>query len=187
MENLFMGELKDHLDVMAEIKQLEERVIRASDIIATAMNGGGKIMLCGNGGSAADSQHIAAEFSGRFRLDRKPLPALSLTTDSSALTCISNDYSFESVFSRQLEALGKNGDILLAISTSGNSSNILRAVESANRKKVFSIGLLGNEGGKLKSKVDLPIIVGSANTARIQEAHIFIGHMICALVESKIE
>jgi D-sedoheptulose 7-phosphate isomerase len=187
MKNLFLGELNEHLNVMAGIKQLEECVIHASNIIAAAMNDGGKMMLCGNGGSAADSQHIAAEFSGRFRLDRKPLPAISLTTDSSALTSISNDYSFESVFSRQLEAIGKNGDILLVISTSGNSSNILRAVESANRKKVFSIGLLGNDGGKLKPKVDLPIIVGSPNTARIQEAHIFIGHMICALVESKIE
>jgi len=143
-------------------------------------------MLCGNGGSAADSQHLAAEFTGRFILDRKPLAALALSTDSSALTCIGNDYSFEEVFSRQVFGLGQNGDCLIGISTSGNSKNVIRAVQSANELGMHTIGLLGRDGGELASLCEISIIVPSKVTARIQEAHILIGHTICGAVEQTL-
>jgi D-sedoheptulose 7-phosphate isomerase len=143
-------------------------------------------MLCGNGGSAADSQHIAAEFSGRFVKDRRPLAALALSTDSSVLTCIANDYSFDHVFARQVSGLGRPGDCLLAISTSGNSSNVIRAVEAARETSIRTIGLLGREGGTLRGLCERSIVVASQTTARIQEAHIFIGHTLCALVERRL-
>ena len=140
-------------------------------------------MLCGNGGSAADSQHFAAELTGRFVKDRRPLAALALSTDTSALTCIANDYSFDDVFSRQVMGLGRSGDCLLAISTSGNSRNVLRAAEVARATGIGVIGLLGRDGGALRPLCDVAIVVPSATTARIQEAHAFIGHSLCALVE----
>jgi D-sedoheptulose 7-phosphate isomerase len=143
-------------------------------------------MLCGNGGSAADSQHIAAEFTGRFIKDRRPLAAMALSTDSSALTCIGNDYSFDDVFSRQVLGLGREGDCLLGISTSGNSGNVIRAVEAAHTLGMRTIGLLGRDGGRLGSLCTLSIIVPSAVTARIQEAHILIGHTLCGLAEETL-
>ena len=186
MKNIYLKELNEHREVLAELTGLADKVIAVSERISYAMDQGGKLLICGNGGSAADAQHIAAEFVGRFRADRRPLPAMSLTTDSSVLTCISNDYSFRSVYSRQVEALGKRGDVLLAISTSGNSENILEAVRAANDKQIFTVGLLGNDGGKLNRLVNNSIVVSSENTARIQEAHIFVGHMLCALVEASV-
>ena len=143
-------------------------------------------MFCGNGGSAADSQHLAAEFTGRFTAERKPLAALALTTDSSALTCIGNDYSFDDVFSRQLAALGKSGDTLVAISTSGNSANVVKAVQVAKEMGIYTIGMLGKDGGKLSSLCHLNLLVPSTNTARIQEAHILIGHILCGAVERSL-
>jgi D-sedoheptulose 7-phosphate isomerase len=147
---------------------------------------GGKLMLCGNGGSAADSQHLAAEFTGRFSKDRPPIAAVALSTDTSALTCIGNDYSFNDIFARQVQALGKAGDCLIAISTSGNSGNVLAAVAAAKSLGISTIGLLGRDGGKLKAQCDVSIVVPSQVTARIQEAHILIGHSLCGAVELKL-
>lgn len=179
----FKEELQDHLHTFNSINELESDISLAVEMIVNSMKVGGKLMLCGNGGSAADSQHIAAEFTGRFIKDRKPLPAMSLTTDTSALTCISNDYSFEHVFSRQVEALGKKEDILIGISTSGNSINVIKAFEIAKLQGIKTIGFLGNKGGKIKSLSDVSLLIPSNVTARIQEAHIFIGHIICQNVE----
>jgi len=144
------------------------------------------LMLCGNGGSAADSQHLAAEFTGRFSKDRPPIAAVALSTDTSALTCIGNDYSFNDIFARQVLALGKAGDCLIAISTSGNSGNVLAAVAAAKSLGISTIGLLGRDGGKLKAQCDVSIVVPSQVTARIQEAHILIGHSLCGAVELKL-
>lgn len=162
---------------------IDAQVSDAIGTIVQSIRAGGKIMLCGNGGSAADSQHIAAELTGRFIRDRIPLPALALSTDTSALTCIGNDYSFAEVFSRQLFALGKSGDCLLAISTSGNSANVIKAVEAAHELGIRTIGLLGRDGGALGALCEHNITVPSNITARIQEAHILIGHTICGGVE----
>ena len=151
--------------------------------MADVLSNGGTIYCCGNGGSAGDSQHLAAELVGRFKGDRRALRSVSLCTDSSVLTCVANDYSFESIFSRQIEALGRSGDLLVGISTSGNSSNVLRAFESANDMGLHTVGLLGKEGGKAQSLVDESIVIPSSNTARIQEAHILIGHCLCDLIE----
>jgi len=152
--------------------------------MAQCLRDGGKLMFCGNGGSAADSQHLAAEFTGRFLNDRRPLAALALSTDSSALTCIANDYAFDQVFERQVRALGRNGDVLVGISTSGNSANVLRAVRAARELGVATIGLLGRDGGQLARLCEMSVVVPSPITARIQEAHIFIGHNWCAMVEA---
>ena len=139
-----------------------------------------------HGGSAADSQHLASELTGRFIKDRRPLAAMALSTDSSALTCIGNDYAFDEVFARQVAALGRSGDVLVAISTSGNSRNVVRAVEEARSAGMQVIGLLGREGGVLKAMCDVPIVVPSQVTARIQEAHILIGHTLCGLIEESL-
>jgi D-sedoheptulose 7-phosphate isomerase len=178
--------LEEHAAVCRSLSKLGDRVAAASDVIARALAKGNKLMLCGNGGSAADSQHLAAEFTGRFVKDRRPLAALALTTDSSALTCIANDYEFGEVFARQLRGIGREGDVLLAISTSGNSKNVIRAVEEAKALSVVTIGLLGNGGGRLVSDCDLSIVVPSATTARVQEAHILVGHALCAMVEERL-
>jgi D-sedoheptulose 7-phosphate isomerase len=143
MDSLFLRNIADHLSVMEQIKALDSAVQSAVDQIAQSMRGGGKVMFCGNGGSAADSQHLAAEFTGRFIEDRRPLAALALSTDTSALTCIGNDYSFDDVFSRQVIGLGRPGDCLVGISTSGNSRNVLKAVQAARAMGITCIGLLG--------------------------------------------
>lgn len=183
MSNIFLANLDEHAALISKLASLNDEIWAAIDIIATSMGSGGKLMLCGNGGSAADSQHLAAEFTGRFIKDRRPLPALALSTDTSALTCISNDYSYDDVFSRQVAGLGRKGDCLIGISTSGNSANVLRAVESAKEMGIRTIGLLGRDGKKLAKLCDMSIIVPSSVTARIQEAHILIGHTICGAVE----
>ena len=179
----YLHNLQEHLVLFESLHLLNDAVQQAIDACVSALQSGGKIMLCGNGGSAADSQHLAAEFTGRFTLDRKPLAALALSTDTSALTCIANDYHFDEVFSRQVRALGRSGDCLLAISTSGNSANVCKAVEAARSLGVHCIGLLGRDGGKLKNLCDVSIVVPSAITARIQEAHILIGHSLCGAIE----
>jgi D-sedoheptulose 7-phosphate isomerase len=183
MASLFQENLRAHRALFDELGAIERVVQTAGEHIAASLRKGGKLMLCGNGGSAADSQHIAAEFTGRFVHDRRPLAALALSTDTSALTCIANDYSFDDVFARQVEGLGREGDCLLAISTSGNSPNVLRAAECARRQRVTVIGLLGRDGGELAGVCDLSIVVPAHSTARIQEAHIFIGHTLCGVVE----
>lgn len=183
---LLRSGLSEHMDVFGRLAALTPLIQQAADLIAATLSHGGKLMLCGNGGSAADSQHIAAELTGRFIKDRRPLAAVALSTDSSTLTCIANDYSFEEVFSRQVMALGSKDDCLLALSTSGNSRNVLRAAEAARAAGIRAIGLLGKDGGALSAACDLAIVVPSMTTARIQEAHIFIGHMLCALVEDAL-
>ncbi len=177
----------EHIKVAnATIEILRKNIEKSSDILSKSLNSGGTIFWCGNGGSAADSQHIAAEFVGRFKKNRKPLKSIALSTDTSVITCISNDFSYEEIFSRQLEALGSKGDVLVAITTSGNSKNIIKALLQANKMGVKSIGLFGKGGGKCKNLVDLSLIVPSDSTARIQETHILIEHLLCELVENKL-
>lgn len=181
--DLYIRNLNEHIEVFKILFSLKENVSNAADIIVETLRKGKKVMFCGNGGSAADSQHLAAEFTGRFVNDRKPLAALALSTDSSALTCISNDYSYADVFSRQIQALGQEGDCLVGISTSGNSKNVIEAVSVANTLGITTIGLLGNDGGVLKDICNSSIIVPCNVTARIQEAHILIGHTLCESAE----
>jgi D-sedoheptulose 7-phosphate isomerase len=183
MGTLFLHNLLQHRELFLKLDALVPSVAEASERISERMRSGGKLMICGNGGSAADSQHIAAEFTGRFIENRKPLAGLALSTDSSALTCIGNDYSFDEVFARQVAGLGRCEDVLMGISTSGNSRNVIRAVEEAKVLGIMTIGLLGRDGGKLALLCDHAIIVPSQVTARIQEAHILIGHTICGDVE----
>ena len=154
-----------------------------SQEVVKTLKKGGKILFCGNGGSAADSQHLAAEFVGRFKKERKAIPALSLTTNTSILTAISNDYSFENVFSRQVQALGKKGDLLIGISTSGNAENVILAVKAAKKIGIKTVGLSGKRGGKLVKISDISFVVPSNDTARIQEAHILIGHILAEIAE----
>jgi len=169
--------LRDNLDTLTQ----------AIDAVVAAFKSGHKLLLFGNGGSAADAQHIAAEFTNRFRIERPPLPALALTTDTSALTAIANDYDYAQVFVKQLQALGKAGDVALAISTSGNSANVLTAIEVCRQRKITTVGLTGGTGGKMIGKVDhLLCVAASRDTARIQETHILIGHVICELVDGAL-
>lgn len=180
---LLLRSLQEHREVFGRLEALAPAVQAAAQLMVDTLSRGGKILFCGNGGSAADSQHFASELTGRFVNDRKPLCALALTTDTSVLTCIANDYSFDEVFARQVTGLGRRGDCLVGISTSGNSRNLLRAAEAARSAEMSIIGLLGRDGGKLRAWCDIGIIVPSDITARIQEVHSFIGHALCALVE----
>lgn len=182
----FATALAEHRALFDTLHELQAAVEAAALRMARCLRDGGKLMFCGNGGSAADSQHLAAEFTGRFLDDRRPLAALALSTDSSALTCIANDYAFDQVFERQVRALGRRGDVLVGISTSGNSANVLRAVRAARELGVATIGLLGRDGGALAPLCELSVVVPSPTTARIQEAHIFIGHNWCAMVEAMV-
>ncbi len=160
-------------------------VVEAANVLCRIIEAGGKILLCGNGGSAADAQHIAAEFTCRLRasMQRPGIAAVALTTDTSFLTACANDFGFDTVFARLTEVLGRPGDALIAISTSGDSPNVVRGVSCARDKGIFTIGLLGGNGGQLGSLVDLPIVVPSQSTACIQECHIAIGHILCELIE----
>ena len=173
----------EHLEVARALPKLASDVAKAVEIIHALLAAGGKLLIAGNGGSAADAQHIAAELTGRFLLERKPLPAIALHANSSALTAIGNDYGYEHVFARELAAHARPGDVLLAISTSGGSKNILRAIEEARGKKVAVIGMTGESGGAMRTACDLCLCVPSKSTARIQEMHIMIGHTICELLE----
>lgn len=164
-----------------------DEVERAARLIAEAFGAGGKLLICGNGGSAADAQHIAGEFVNQFLCkDRRALPALALSTDGGVLTCIANDTGFEQVFARQVEAFGARGDVLLAITTSGNSPNVLAAVERAREQGLKVVGLLGRDGGRVRSLCDLALVVESGDTQRIQETHNLIGHILCDLVEQAL-
>lgn len=159
-----------------------DRIESCAEMMALALGKGSKLLLFGNGGSAADCQHIAAEFVNRFQIERTPLPAISLTTDTSVITSIGNDYSYEDIFSKQVQALGKKGDIALGISTSGNSPNVIKAVKEAKQMGLFVIGFSGNKG-RLKQLSDIPFCVNSDTTARIQEVHILLAHILCDLTE----
>ncbi len=176
----------EHLRVARALSALAPEVSDAVDLIYSALDAGGQLLIAGNGGSAGDAQHIAAELTGRFLLERQALRALALHGNTSALTAIGNDYGYEYVFARELSAHARPGDVLLAISTSGNSRNILRAIEVARRLKVSVIGLTGESGGEMRAACDLCLCVPSRSTARIQEMHIMIGHAICELLEERL-
>lgn len=188
-QKFIIDSLNESSETKLKIKdQLADEILKAVDILVSAYKDGNKLLLCGNGGSAADCQHIATELMIRLshHIQRPALPAVALTTDTSNLTAGGNDIGFENVFARNVEGLGNRGDVLLAISTSGNSPNVVKAVEMAHSKGMIVFGFLGGNGGKLKSVVDLPLVVPSSNTQRIQEGHITIAHIICELVEDKL-
>ncbi|RUM44615.1 MAG: D-sedoheptulose 7-phosphate isomerase [Hydrogenimonas sp.] len=179
-------ELEAHRETLEAVIDGLQHFIYTAGVIATeTLEAGHKILLCGNGGSAADAQHIAAELTGRYKIERKGLPAIALTTDTSALTAIGNDYGYEHVFARQLEALAQKGDLLIAISTSGNSQNVLYALEKAKEIGCRTVGLSGKGGGKMSDLCDINIVVPSDDTARIQEMHIMIGHILCQLIDNE--
>lgn len=174
----------EHAAVVEDSRQLlPGRILEGADLITSALAAGRTVFWCGNGGSAADSQHLAAELVGRFKRDRRPLPSVALTTDSSVLTCIANDFGYEDVFARQIEALGRPGDVLIGISTSGQSENVVRAIRKATAQGLTTIALLGKSGGVCAGLATLDIIVPSETTARIQEMHIMIGQLFCELAE----
>ena len=175
-----------HLAVARGVRGMAAQIAEAAELVARAMNDDHKLMLCGNGGSAADAQHLAAEFTGRFVRERRALPAMALNVNCSAVTAIANDYSWEHVFVRELEAHGREGDVLIAISTSGDSPNVLRVAERARQLGIVTVGMTGQNGGELATVVDRCLQVPSANVARIQEMHILIGHMVCELVEQAL-
>lgn len=178
--------LAAHRRAIDSVAELSPGIRRAAERLADTFRQGGRAYACGNGGSAADAQHFAAELTGRFHADRPGLPAIALTTDTSALTSIGNDYGFERVFARQVEALGRPGDVLVALSTSGHSPNVAAAVAAASARGIGTIGLLGRDGGPLASTVDIPLVVRVDATARIQEAHILILHLLCEAFEEGI-
>ncbi len=183
MTSLLLNNLQQQISLLQRLSSLGPDVEQAGQAACKTLLAGGKILLCGNGGSAADSQHLAAELTGRFIHDRRPLAAIALSTDTSALTCIGNDYSFDEVFARQVAGLGRAGDLLIGISTSGNSRNVIRAVEEAHKLGMDTLGLLGRDGGQLRLLCQHSIVVPSQVTARIQESHILIGHTLCGLIE----
>lgn len=178
--------IEDSAKTILELKKLIPQIEETIDIIIQCISKGNKVVLFGNGGSAADAQHIAAEFVGRFKLERQSYPALALTTDTSCITALSNDYSFDIVFSRQCESLVQKGDVVIGISTSGNSINIKKGLEVAKKRGAITVGLLGSGGGSIGKLVDVPIIVKSTLTPRIQEAHRTIYHIICEQVEKEM-
>jgi D-sedoheptulose 7-phosphate isomerase len=191
--NRFAGEVEEliHASIAVKYRMLKnaeavQNIARISDVLLNAVENGNKLVLFGNGGSAGDAQHIAAEFVGRFAFDRPALPALALSVNSSAVTAIGNDYGFDLVFSRQIEALGRPGDVAIGISTSGNSPNIIRGCSVARKIGMHTAGFTGCTGGKLKEAVDYCVCVPSNETPRIQECHILVGHIIAGLVESAI-
>ncbi len=189
----YLSAINSHFEESARVKKLvinhcSQAIEKTVIAVADSLKNGGKILICGNGGSAADAQHIAAEFVIRLshEFERPALPAIALTTDTSVLTAGSNDLGFDRIFARQIEAFGQAGDVLIAITTSGNSSNILKAINLAKTRQVKTVAFLGNNGGKCKTRVDIPIVVPSTNTQHIQEAHIAIGHILVELVEKTL-
>lgn len=189
--NVVQEEIAEYLRLgaalrLATIETNMTAIAHAAELIINCLQCGGKLLFFGNGGSAADSQHLAAEFVGRFIKDRPPLAAVALTTDTSAITAIANDCGFENIFARQVMAVGCAGDIAIAISTSGKSPNIILGVEAARQKGIATIGLTGNDGGKLSNLVDCAIVIPSTNTAHIQEMHITIGHILCGIAEQAL-
>jgi D-sedoheptulose 7-phosphate isomerase len=182
-----VASLQEGADLRIKVgKDWAPTIVQAASIITGCLRSGGKLLFFGNGGSAADAQHLAAEFVGRFLLERAGLAAVALTTDSSILTAVSNDYGFDQVFARQVQALGRPGDVVIALSTSGNSPNVLEGTREAKKHNIKTVGLSGKDGGALVKEVDVAITVASTNTARIQECHIAIGHLLCELVEANV-
>ena len=184
MQSIIKKELNEHLTTLdATMKSIGSSLEVAANICIDSLKQGGKILIFGNGGSAADAQHIAAELVGRYKLERKGLSAIALSTDTSSLTAIANDYGYEHVFDRQIEALANPEDVAIGISTSGNSSNVVNALQSANKIGCKSIGLSGKSGGDMNKLCDVNLIIPAKDTARIQEMHILVGHIICHLIE----
>lgn len=185
IKNNLKEQLKDNIEVHLSILDLSEKILNIIKILQKKLKKGGKLLFCGNGGSAADAQHLAAEFLIRLRpnINRNPIPAISLVQDTSTLTACGNDYSFDDIFLRSFQALSNKNDVLICISTSGNSKNIIKVLKEAKRNKIYSIGLLGKGGGRAKKFCDNSLIINSQNTARIQECHIFMGHFILEKVE----
>ena len=183
MKELINKHIQEHKDVLDSISQLDESIEKVANVFISCLEKGGTIFWCGNGGSASDSQHLAGELVGRFAGERRPLKSIALTADSAVMTCIINDYGYEHIFSRQVEALGSEGDILVGITTSGNSQNVINAFKVAKNKGMQTIGLLGKGGGMAKTLVHKSIIISSKSTARTQEMHILIGHILCDLIE----
>jgi D-sedoheptulose 7-phosphate isomerase len=184
-EDTVVKQIEESMQLRESLQAEAKTVVAISDQLVQALRRGNKVLLFGNGGSAADAQHIACELAGRFSRDREPLPAIALSTNTSSLTAIANDYGYEAVFARQLRGLVKKGDIVIGISTSGSSPNVLLAIEEANRRGAVTIALTG-QGGKLKELAHYVVAVPSTSTPRIQEAHITIGHIICHLVEEEL-
>lgn len=188
-----MKRIKEVIEASVEVKNkiladnsILEEIEDIANACADTFCAGGKVLFCGNGGSAADAQHLAAELSGRYLLDREPLPAEALHVNTSFLTAVANDYSYDEVFARMVRGMGKEGDVLFALSTSGNSGNIVRAIEEAKEKQMIIVGLTGDSGGKMKDLCDFIVRVPSGDTPRIQESHIMIGHIICEIIEKKL-
>lgn len=186
MKKTIISEFTSHFEVIRRvIEALPDEVEKAGSLCVDALKNGKKILLFGNGGSAGDAQHIAAELTGRYKCERRGLPGIALTTDTSALTAIGNDYGYDHVFARQVEALAQEGDVLIAISTSGNSKNVINALEVGRQIGCVTIGMSGRTGGIMHSVCDVNIVVPSDNTPRIQEMHILIGHTICQIIDNE--
>ena len=184
MKAMILSELTAHQETIAKtIEAMQTPIFEACTLMAQTLKNGNKVLLCGNGGSAADAQHIAAELTGRYKSERGGLPGIALTTDTSALTAIGNDYGYDRVFERQVEALAREGDLLIGISTSGNSDNVVKALKRAKELGCRSIGLSGRDGGAMNALCDLNLVVPSDDTPRIQEMHILIGHILCQAVD----
>ena len=189
MKNYIKNQIKKSYETKQDIYKnddLVSKIEEVSKLCVELYKGSNKIILAGNGGSTADAQHIAAEMVGRYGFDRPSLPSLALTTDTSALTAIGNDYGYDKVFSRQLEGMGQKGDLFIGISTSGNSTNIINAFESAKDKGITTVALVGRDGGEMAKIADIALIVPSNSTPRIQESHILIGHILCDIIEQEI-
>jgi len=186
MKDTILSELEEHLQVANKMGQLADQITMATNLCIDSLTNGGKILIFGNGGSAADAQHIAAELVGRYKTERRGLPAIALTTDTSALTSIGNDYGYEQVFRRQVEALANPGDVVIGISTGGSSSNVLNALKLANDIGCQTVGFSGRDGGKMNAVCNVNLVVPGEDTPRIQEMHIFIGHTLCHLIENNI-
>lgn len=185
MEIKIIKSIDESIEIKQKLKELVPEIAKAAATMINCIKTGNKILLCGNGGSAADSQHIAAELIGRFEIERTPIPCIALTTNTSILTAVGNDYDFSEVYKKQVEALANTGDVVIGISTSGNSENIIKALKAAKIKKAITIGLTG-QGGKIRDIADQCLCVPSSRTCRIQEGHITIGHILCEMVEKSI-
>ncbi len=184
MREMIQSELNGHIETAKLVADtMQESIQKACEMAVDTLKNGGKILIFGNGGSAADAQHIAAELTGRYKTERPSLPGIALTTDTSALTAIGNDYGYDRVFDRQLEGLGNKGDLAIGISTSGNSKNVISALELAKAKGMRTLGLSGRDGGGMNNTCELNIVIPSSDTPRIQEMHIAIGHIICQAID----
>lgn len=187
MKQTIKNEFLSHLEVInLTIETMQEKLEQASLLVVETLKNGNKVLLCGNGGSAADAQHIAAELTGRYKTERRGLPGIALTTDTSALTAIGNDYGYDRVFDRQVEALANKGDLLIGISTSGNSKNVINALKVAREMGCKTLGLTGRDGGAMNELCDINLVVPSNDTPRIQEMHILFAHTICQIIDNEL-